>query len=696
MKILVLTSCTGEKAVESTDGLTLADFQKGPAHVATREARVKNLMRSAEDIYTGQQHVRLMRGVKAFRDAQVATGEAHSIDLHVLSAGYGLVPGAQLLAPYEATFQGMKSRELRDWADTLNVPAAVRGLLAQPYDLAILLLGDGYLAACNLDGGVVLGGPTLVFAGTGSAKTLPALPRLRVQTLSNPEAKRFRCGLVSLKGELTARLLSLASANPSRTVPDLLAASDLLARLERGPAPESKQERPSPPEKQVAKSPPRPKPDVDVVIDLPQDWGRSDRIRYFIPEWDDLVDADFDFVNEVHSGGSGDWTNEVYAHQLLGRPAYDGILVSREVVKKLEKVKRLAQLGIHRYLRVPRHFQIMGDCGAFGYIDQDVPPYSTTEVIDYYTRNDFDYGVSVDHLIVKNTEEKKRERYDITIQNAEEFLREHRKQGLKWEPIGAVQGWDPKTYAAAAEKYVKMGYRYLGLGGLVRSNTKQILAILSAVRRVVPVETRLHLFGIARLDAMSEFARSGANSIDNASMLRKAWLGQDLNYLTAAGWYSAVRVPETKEEGERGGSFRAKRLVRSGQMTLENLRTMERSCLQGLRAYANSRAPVPSSALLDDLVAYDGLVAGERKGTRGRIERTLAERPWEHCPCEICQKWGIEVLIFRGNNRNRRRGFHNTHVFYGLLRQVLSGEKLLGDLANIEQMRLFAQMEDSR
>ena len=38
-------------------------------------------------------------------------------------------------------------------------------------------------------------------------------------------------------------------------------------------------------------------------------------------------------------------------------------------------------------------------------------------------------------------------------------------------------------------------------------------------------------------------------------------------------------------------------------------------------------------------------------------------------------KDGIDVVIFRGNNRNRRRGFHNTYVFYQLLQRALAGER---------------------
>lgn len=58
-----------------------------------------------------------MEGV---RQARGATGI--DIDLWILSAGYGLILGSQEIVPYECTFQGMKTAELREWAAYLQVP----------------------------------------------------------------------------------------------------------------------------------------------------------------------------------------------------------------------------------------------------------------------------------------------------------------------------------------------------------------------------------------------------------------------------------------------------------------------------------------------------------------------------------------------------------------------------------------------
>jgi queuine/archaeosine tRNA-ribosyltransferase len=655
MRILVITSCTGQKSQETPEtpeGLTCDDFARGARHVKAKEKALKALMTPAEDLYTGQQHVRLMRAARTAR-------EKFDVDIRVVSAGYGVVRGNRKLAPYECTFTGRGKANLRAWADQLKIPEHFRVAVSEPFDLGLLLLGDDYLTACDLQADIRLGGPVIALCGRNSIKRLPAIAGLKPVGLSNAEAKRFSCGLVGLKGEIAARLLSRLVEDPTELNSFIDPALDLLDLLDHSPS-------------RIKAAKAKANPKVDSVIHLPASWRNKphrDKLRYFIPEWDDLVDPDYDFEHDIHSGGIGDWSNEVYAHQMYPEPNYDGILVSRAVAEKSKKKNaRINELGVHRFLRVPRDFPIMGDCGAFDYIEQDEPPYTTDDVIDYYTRLDFDYGVSVDHLVVPAFEAQKHQRYELTIHNAEEFLREHRRHGLNWEPIGAVQGWDIKRYVEAARKYVAMGYRYIALGGLVRSQTTEILATVQAVREAIPADVQIHVFGFSRFDAIRDLIKAGANSVDSASMLRKAWLGANLNYLTPAGWYPAIRIPQA------GGSFRAKRLIQEGKATLAQLERLERDCLRELRAFASRRGE-PSEVLINHLVEYDTLVAGERAGTAQRLRRTLEDRPWEQCDCAICRQWGVEVVIFRGNNRNRRRGFHNTYVFYRLMQDMSNGTR---------------------
>jgi hypothetical protein len=131
MRILILTTCTGAKAVAHERALTLPDFQRGAGHIAAREKELAGLLTPAEELYTGQQHARLMRGVRALRNIPLANGTpTPAVDLFILSAGYGWVPGSRELAPYECTFTGMSAAALHRWAETLGVPAQTRCFLA--------------------------------------------------------------------------------------------------------------------------------------------------------------------------------------------------------------------------------------------------------------------------------------------------------------------------------------------------------------------------------------------------------------------------------------------------------------------------------------------------------------------------------------------------------------------------------------
>jgi hypothetical protein len=661
LKIQIITSCTGEKKFSPETQLKQEDFTSiHDAEVfGEKESALCEYRTSAEEIYTGQQHLRLMKGISLYRETLVN----ENVDLWILSAGYGLIPAERDVVPYECTFQGMKTAEISDWSRHLQISETARKVFAEKADLTLVLLGDSYLKALNLDDSFEFASPTVFLCSNGSQKLIKGNGRIKIVPLSNKEAKRFSCGLVALKGELAARILKKIISEGERFIETFLGSEEVLSLFDEADSSSVKKVRTAP----------QANPNVDKVISIPESWWEKphrQKLRYFIPEWDDLVDPDYDFETDTHSGGGGDWSNEVYAHQMYAEPNYDGILISKVVAEKSAKKKeRINRMGVHRFLRVPDNFPIMGDCGAFGYIMDEVPPYTTAEILEYYTRLGFNYGVSLDHLIVKATEQQKQFRYELTINNAEEFLVEHRKLGLRWEPIGAVQGWDPQSYADAARKYVAMGYKYIALGGLVRYSTAEVLRIVTETRKLVPNEIKLHLFGLARFKAINDFARLGVSSIDSASVLRQAWLGARQNYLTLNGWYSAIRIPQA------GKSFRAKRLVQEGTISEAELSKLEQACLDGLRKY-QSNSSINSHDLINNLVQYDTLVAGERGDTKQKISRTLQERPWEECGCAICKKWGVEVLIFRGNNRNRRRGFHNTHIFYQMIEKKMAGENI--------------------
>jgi hypothetical protein len=142
MRVLVISSCTKRKLVRVAKPLTLEDF-KDPERRIAREKELSSSMREAAEMYTGDQHVEVMRGVKGIRE-RFGT---QAVCVRIISAGYGLVSEDRPIAPYDVTFSNMK-REAAAWARCLHIADDVRETI-RGWPLAIFLLGDDYFAAID-------------------------------------------------------------------------------------------------------------------------------------------------------------------------------------------------------------------------------------------------------------------------------------------------------------------------------------------------------------------------------------------------------------------------------------------------------------------------------------------------------------------------------------------------------------------
>ena len=385
-------------------------------------------------------------------------------------------------------------------------------------------------------------------------------------------------------------------------------------------------------------------------------------MKFFLPDWDDRVDPGYDFLTDSMTLVRDPYENDLYAHELFDERVYDGILVSRMALDRTgRKRQRVEQVGMRAYLRMPDDLELFGDCGAFGYIEEREPIFSTEDILEYYHRLGFDYGVSVDHIVLPEFAHQRSYRYKLTLRNAEDFLRMHRDGELGFTPVGAAQGWDECTYVEAAEALVGMGYEYIALGGLARSSTKEISRIVTAVSDVVADRACLHVFGVARASLLPLLLELGVTSADSAAPLRQAWLAAKDNYYTEdGGAFAAIRIPVATEGRALSGS-----LVARSEAVYSDLRVAEREALDAVRAYA--RRALGIAETMKRISAYDSMLGArvyERNpGLREQLYRELLRRrPWDRCGCPVCETIGVEVMIFRGNNRNRRRGFHNLWV----------------------------------
>ena len=153
----------------------------------------------ARDLYAGEQHKRLLRGVDSCPDGLIA--------LEILSAGYGLIPANFGAEAYDHTFAGKSSQEIAKMAERLDIPNDVRDALEAMADLTIVALGDDYLQACQLPEVMNFDHPVVFVYSRSSAGRIPKGDNVFRAELRESDTRAFRSGLVGLKGEVVAQYL---------------------------------------------------------------------------------------------------------------------------------------------------------------------------------------------------------------------------------------------------------------------------------------------------------------------------------------------------------------------------------------------------------------------------------------------------------------------------------------------------------
>lgn len=418
-------------------------------------------------------------------------------------------------------------------------------------------------------------------------------------------------------------------------------------------------------------------------------------MRFVFADSVDTVDPEYDFVADRNGAGRLVHRDDQYPHEFLERAPYDGILVSRGIVGDVRhpgkyseaQLMRFRREGARRFLRYPLDrfpgSLLMGDCGAFTYRNFPEPPYRAADTVEFYADGGFSHGCSPDHLIfdfdevgVKRTlqevPEDVRRRYEITLQNASEFLKASAAIGRGFTPMGVIQGWSADSMAKAARSLTRMGYDYLAIGGTVPLKIDQIRRVLQAIRDVVPDRVQLHLLGFGKIEELAVLERYRVTSFDTTSPLLRAFKDARKNYWvrTADGdlsYYTAIRIPQATENNK------LKHKALEGSLNQEDARRLEDIALDTVRSYAAGSATLDESlnAVMDywTILNWDEETSPSRRTAAAVRQRklyadTLGDRPWELCGCRVCRESGVEAVIFRTSNRNKRRGIHNLHVFH--------------------------------
>lgn len=408
-------------------------------------------------------------------------------------------------------------------------------------------------------------------------------------------------------------------------------------------------------------------------------------MKFFFADSQDTVDPTFDFETETRAEWRIRQRDDLYAHEVYQKPPYDGILVSKAMVDgngstgsrySLAQRQRLWRAGVRSFFRLGGGLESMGDCGAFSYVREEYPPFTPDEVIDFYENCKFDYGLSVDHVILgfqpglddewpelHCVPEEWRRRQEITLELADEFARRCNIRKVHFTPLGVAQGWSPASYAGAVVQLQAMGYKRIALGGMVPLKTPGILQCLDTIASILRSDTTLHLLGVTRCEQVAHFLRYHVTSFDSTSPLRQAFKDGKDNYYTMGRNYLAIRVPQTE------GNAQLQARIRSGELHQETVRQLEERCLQALSEYAERRLSLDIT--LEQVLAYEQ-VHHPKENRAEAYREVLQDQPWTSCSCEVCRQVGIQVILFRGTERNKRRGFHNLAIFYSRLQRELA------------------------
>ena len=416
----------------------------------------------------------------------------------------------------------------------------------------------------------------------------------------------------------------------------------------------------------------------------------------------DTVDPNYDFSEDRSPSDREPYWDDYFPHEILKKSPYDGMLVSRATIGSRQisglynesQAMQFLRVGARKFLRFSKkdypNSIVMGDCGAFSYHNMDEPPYTIDEIVEFYGDGQFEAGCSLDHIIFnfandsdvkkfdRDTFAEMRRRFEITLENASKFYKQS-KHLDNFSPIGVVQGWSPKSMADAAEQLKKMGYKYIAIGGMALQSADQVKTVLKSIVSKTGNNMKIHILGFAKADQISEFSNLNLYSFDTTSPLVRAFKDSHRNYYllqddNTIDYYSSIRIPQSIENKT------LVRLAKAGKYSQEELQRLERDAMDAIIRYDEGKLKLMET--LETIMNYSAplLVEYESeysdrnqkklKVLRERYQRCLKSKPWKRCRCKICTEIGVQVIIFRGSNRNKRRGFHNLYTYGKLVNNI--------------------------
>jgi len=203
--MLVISSCTKDKATRGCPVLLIESDFADQDRLRRREAELAQWALPASRMYSGDQHRYLMNGISLLRSS---LGQS-ACTLLIISAGYGLIDEERPIVPYEVTFKNKGSKWIKDRAEQLAIPDAVRAAVRE-HTFVNFLLGKEYLMSIHPPLRPARGQRLVFFT---SNTQLPFDPASIIIPAGKQET-RYGAGYAALKGKMFEHFAKGLCASP--------------------------------------------------------------------------------------------------------------------------------------------------------------------------------------------------------------------------------------------------------------------------------------------------------------------------------------------------------------------------------------------------------------------------------------------------------------------------------------------------
>jgi len=441
-------------------------------------------------------------------------------------------------------------------------------------------------------------------------------------------------------------------------------------------------------------------------------------MKYFYANNFDTVSENFDFDTETPI--TPKLLVNQYNNTPEGT-GMDGMLVSLAIMKDRCKqamrtpglLRKQAHWGVDKATR--GDYPLIIDSGAFTYVNEYVPPMTSKDVVEIYLNTEATHCLALDHIPLKgltseiekqltlkkeqldnlkhncllssifpgwdveattlindlevevadlqkkyteSLKENKR-RWDISMQNAEDFLKYCKDNNVPFTPVATAHGWDAETYEEAGYLIKEMGYNYMAVGGLVpiASSSPKVFEAISSAAKGTGGQVPIHVFGIGSMYRFNykQMVGFGVESFDSASPMVKSISGTANLFWGNKAGYMALKVPLVRDDN-RGA---LNKLIKAGSVSMAKAKKLEQLCISNILSL-DTTTPVPTQKILDDLQEFAYLWGEEHtKDKIVRMRKTIDDKVWTQCGCKACKQHGAHIIMFRGGQRGTARCSHN-------------------------------------